>query len=170
MQLHALKREQRVERPLARVFPFFERPENLALITPPRLGFHLLTPSPVVMEQGRIIDYTIRVMGARLRWRSLISTYRAPHCFVDEQLVGPYSFWHHTHTFEEAGVGTLLRDEVRYALPVLLPGPLAAAIHRWQVRPLLEQIFDYRQQQFQRLFGGGAAPGLVPGNPPAVES
>ena len=68
------------------MFTFFARPEILALITPPSLDFHLLTPSPIVMEHGSIIDY--------LRWRSLISTYRAPHRFVDERLLGPYSFWH----------------------------------------------------------------------------
>ena len=71
MELYTLAREQWVERPLSRVFPFFERPENLALITPPGLGFRLLTPSPVRMEQGRIIDYTIRVLGLPVRWRSL---------------------------------------------------------------------------------------------------
>lgn len=169
MQLHVLEREQWVDRPLARVFPFFEKPENLALITPPSLGFRLLTPSPVNMEQGRIIDYTIRVMGARVRWRSLISTYQPPHCFVDEQLLGPYSFWHHTHRFEQAGGGTRLVDEVRYALPALLPGPLAAAVHGWQVRPMLERIFDFRQQQFQRLFGGSAATGAAPQTPLATE-
>jgi len=157
LTIFELKREQWVDRPLARVFPFFEKPENLALVTPPSLGFRLLTPSPVPMEQGRIIDYTIRVMGARVRWRSLISTYRPPFHFVDEQLMGPYSFWHHSHRFEDAGSGTRLLDEVRYAMPSYLPGPLSAALHRWQLRPRLEQIFDYRQRQFQRLFGGPAS-------------
>lgn len=152
--IYKLTREQWVKRPLERVFPFFEKPENLALITPASLGFRLLTPSPVVMERGRIIDYTIRLMGVRVRWRSLISSYQPPYHFVDEQLMGPYSFWHHSHDFEESGGGTRLRDEVRYALPAVLPGPLAAALHRWQIQPRLEQIFDYRQQQFQRLFGG----------------
>ncbi len=154
LKVHTLTQEQWVDRPLERVFPFFERPENLALITPPRLGFRLLTPSPVPMEQGRIIDYTIRVLGVRVRWRSLISTYRPPHLFVDEQLIGPYSFWHHTHRFESEGRGTRLLDEVRYALPAYLPGPLASAVHHWHVRPNVEAIFDYRENQFRRLFGG----------------
>lgn len=157
MKLYSLDREQRVDEPLEQVFAFCARPENLALITPQSLDFHLLTPSPIVMEQGRIIDYTIRVLGVRLRWRSLISTYRAPHCFVDEQLRGPYSFWHHTHRFIGEGPGTRLIDEVRYALPTFLPKPLAAAVHRWHVQPALKYIFDYRREQIARLFGPEAS-------------
>lgn len=149
-----LVREQRVDRPLERVFPFFERPENLALITPPSLGFRLLTPLPVEMEQGRLIDYKIRVLGLRIRWRSLISTYQPPHCFVDEQVIGPYARWHHTHRFENTGSGTRLIDEVHYALPSVLPDTLAMAIQRWYLQPELQRIFDFRRDQFHRLFGG----------------
>ncbi len=97
-----------------------------------------------------------------MRWRSLISNYDPPHCFVDEQLLGPYSFWHHTHRFEPSGNGTRLLDEVRYALPALLPVPMADAIQRWQVGPLLTQIFDYRQCQFERLFGGPSPQARAP--------
>lgn len=162
LPIYTLCREQWVARPLPRVFPFFAQPENLALITPPSLDFNLLTPSPVLMEQGRVIDYTIRVLGVRVRWRSLISTYQPPYCFVDEQLLGPYSFWHHTHRFAAEGTGTRLYDEVRYALPAWLPQPLADALHRWHVQPTLRQIFDFRRQQFQRLFGAPVAGAQAP--------
>ncbi len=158
LRVYELNQEQCVDRPLERVFAFFERPENLALITPPSLDFQLLTPSPVAMEQGRIIDYTIRVLGMQVRWRSLISTYRPPQCFVNEQLLGPYSFWHHTHRFAAEGTGTRLIDEVRYALPAFLPRPLAAAVHRWHVQATLQHIFDYRREQIRRLFGGATPP------------
>ena len=131
--VYILTREQWVDRPLERVFPFCERPENLALITPARLRFRLLTPTPVTMEQGRIIDYTIRVLG--------------------EQLQGPYSFWHHTHRFETVGTATHLIDEVRYALPGMLPAPLASALHAGYVKPNLQQIFEYRRTQFEKFFG-----------------
>ena len=138
--LRYLRREQWVDRPLERIFPFFENPANLALITPRSLDIRLLTPAPVTMEQGRIIDYTIRVLGVRVRWRSIISTYRPPDLFVDEQLFGP--------------AGTRLIDEVRYALPILLPRPLAEAAHGWHVEPTLRRIFEFRRDRFQHLFGG----------------
>jgi ligand-binding SRPBCC domain-containing protein len=153
MRVYTLQREQRVPRALERVFPFFSQPENLALITLPSLGFRLLTPRPVTMEKGRTIDYTIRVVGLPIRWRTLISRYDPPWCFVDEQLCGPYSFWHHTHRFRQDKVGTVLYDEVRYALPVALPSPLRDLLHSLYVRPALEHIFDYRQAVFASLFG-----------------
>ena len=154
MRCYTLQREQWVASPLQRIFPFFAQPENLALITPPSLDFRLLTPLPVDMEKGRMIDYTIRIMGLPVRWRTLITTYDPPRCFVDEQISGPYSFWHHTHRFESRDGGTLLYDEVRYVLPVALIGPFRGLIHRLYVRPSLEHIFNYREQVFARLFGG----------------
>ena len=108
LSVHTLERAQWLDRPPEEVFRFFERPENLAQVTPSSLDFRLLTPSPVPMGQGRIIDYTIRVAGVRVRWRTLVSTYDPPFCFVDEQLSGPYSFWHHTHRFEPRAGGTLM--------------------------------------------------------------
>lgn len=167
MRVYRLRRSQWVARPLQRVFPFFAQPENLALITPPALGFRLLTPQPVRMQQGCHIDYTLRTMGLPTRWRSLISHYEPPRCFVDEQLAGPYSFWHHTHRFSERHGGTLLEDEVRYALPVLLPWPVRDIVHALYVRPTLERIFDYRERVFARLFGGGG-PATAAAAPAAV--
>jgi len=153
MRVYTLQREQWVAEPLERIFPFFSQPENLALITPPSLGFRLLTPRPVNMEKGRIIDYTIRLLGLRVRWRTLITRYDPPRCFVDEQLSGPYSFWHHTHRFEHNNGGTLLNDEVHYALPMVLVGPARDLVHALYVRPVLVRIFDHRQQVFASLFG-----------------
>lgn len=109
------------------------------------------------MERGQIIDYTITLVGIRVRWRTMITTYEPPFCFVDEQMKGPYSFWLHRHTFESVSGGTLIRDSVRYALPLFIPGPLAALLHAGYVRPELERIFDFRRQTIQRVFGDGAA-------------
>ena len=153
MHTYTLQREQWVERPLQRVFPFFARPENLALITPPGYDFRLLTHRPVKMEQVRIIDNTIPIFTMPVRWRTLITRYDPPWCFVDEQISGPYSFWHHTHTFSEHNGGTLLEDSVRYALPMLLAGPARGIAHALYVRPMLERIFDYRREVFDDLFG-----------------
>jgi len=123
MRCYTLLREQWVASPLQRTFPFFAEPGNLALITPPSLDFRLLTPPPVHMEKGHIIDYTIRLMGLPVRLRTLITTYQPPRCFVDELMNVPYSFWHHTHRFEPRDGCTPLYDEVRYALPMALIGP-----------------------------------------------
>jgi ligand-binding SRPBCC domain-containing protein len=146
---HKLHREQYVGRPLPEVFQFFERPENLALLTPPSLGFRMLTPSPILMRKGTVIDYSIRVMGVRMKWQTLISAYAPLSAFSDEQVRGPYAFWHHTHAFVESDGGTLLTDEVQYALPFGVLGRIGQSLI---VQRQLEQIFSYRAQAIERIF------------------
>lgn len=141
MKMYTLNREQRIARPLNDVFAFFERPENLATITPPWLSFRIITPGPIEMAPGAVIDYTVRAFGIRHRWTTLIAVYDPPYRFIDVQLRGPYSFWHHTHTFEEIPGGTMIRDEVRYILPFGIVGRMA---HGAVVKRRLKRIFDYR--------------------------
>ena len=92
MKVYELNVTHQIDAPLDKVFDFFSKPEkNLSEITPAKLGFNILTPSPIKMEKGTLIDYTIKLMGIPLRWRSLITDYDPPKKFVDEQLKGPYS-------------------------------------------------------------------------------
>ena len=68
--------------------------------------------------------------------------------FVDAQLSGPYALWHHTHEFAADGHdGTVMRDVVRYALPLW---PLGELAHALVVRRDLERIFDYRRAEVAR--------------------
>jgi ligand-binding SRPBCC domain-containing protein len=133
---------------LARVFEFFESPENLERITPGTVGFNILTPKPIRMQAGTVLDYTIRLIGLPVRWTTLISEYDPPRRFADVALKGPYSFWHHTHTFEEAGDATVMTDQIRYALPF---GWLGRLVHALWVRRRLDEIFDYRAQVIQGM-------------------
>lgn len=153
VKVHLLQRRQVVDRPLDSVFEFFSRPENLARLTPETLGFRILTPSPIVMKEGTLIDYTIRVLGVPVRWRTLITSYDPPHIFVDEQLKGPYAFWHHRHAFRSVEGGTEITDEVHYAVPGGFLAPLAHAV---LVRPQLQKIFAFRQETIQSVFTGGS--------------
>jgi len=149
--MHRLYCTQRVERPIEEVFAFFERPENLDSITPPELNFRILTPSPITMEKGTLIDYTVRITGIPLRWTTYIARYEPPHCFVDVQVRGPYSFWHHTHTFRAVSDhATLIEDEVLYLLPY---GIVGRAVHALWVRRQLERIFAYRARRYHELLG-----------------
>lgn len=149
MRIFQLRREQIIPQPLVHVFAFFERPENLARITPPWLDFRILTPSPILMKRGTTIEYSIRVLGVKARWTSRITMYEPPHAFVDEQIEGPYSFWHHTHRFLEDASGTKVIDDVRYALPL---GVLGVFVHRLMVKRQLEAIFTYRASVLAQLF------------------
>lgn len=162
MKIHMLKQEQRIEAPLEQVFPFFSRPENLERLTPRALGFQVLTPSPIPMHVGAIIDYVVSLNGLPMRWTTAISEYDPPFRFVDVQLKGPYSFWHHTHTFEDLGEATLVRDEVHYALPA---GPLGEIAHALMVRRQLNGIFDYRRS-FLAGISDWSALGAAPAGAP----
>jgi hypothetical protein len=93
------------------------------------------------MKEGTLIDYTIRVLGLPVRWTTLITRYDPPHSFVDQQLRGPYSFWHHTHSFRPVDGGTEMKDSVLYLLPF---GPLGRLAHVLAVRRQLRRIFDHR--------------------------
>ncbi len=151
MTPHLLTSEQFVPRPRDEVFAFFAKPENLGTITPPWLDFRILTPSPVPMERGALIDYVIRVGPAPTRWRTLITRHEPPHAFVDEQLQGPYSFWHHTHTFEETDGGTIIGDRILYVLPF---GVLGVIVERLFIRRQLQAIFAHRRRVIAERFGG----------------
>ena len=109
---YVLEMVQEVPRALAEVFPFFAAPENLEAITPPWLRFRILTPSPIPMREGALIDYRISLRGIPLRWRTRIDAYEPPRMFIDRQIRGPYLLWEHTHLFEEVADGRGVRTRM----------------------------------------------------------
>ena len=156
MTVHVLERSQHVPRPRPEVFAFFADAHNLERITPPTLHFRILTPAPIALGQGTIIDYRLSLLGVPFGWRTLIEAYQPCHRFVDLQLRGPYRLWRHTHSFEDAAGGTLMRDRVEYQLPL---GPLGALAHAALVRRQLRQIFDHRRRAIAAIFPPPGAAG-----------
>lgn len=149
MPSYTLDQVQLVRKPLADVFAFFADPSNLQLLTPPILNFRILTPAPIEMRDGALIDYRISVRGLPMRWQSRIEAYEPMRSFVDVQLRGPYQSWRHTHSFEARPEGTEVRDHIEYSLPL---GPLGAVAHALFVRRDLETIFAFRRETIERLF------------------
>ncbi len=149
MRIHRLQREQYVARSLDTVFSFFAEADNLERITPPWLRFSLTSAEPVKMEFGARIDYRLRVHRIPIRWTSRIEEWEPGRSFVDRQIRGPYGLWHHRHSFTARGEGTVVCDEVDYAMPF---GRLGELAHPLLVRRDLERIFDYRHEAVERLF------------------
>ena len=148
-QTYQLKASMWVNLPLEETYSFFDKAENLQKITPEHLSFKILTPAPITMQTGTIIDYLTTIAGIPMRWTSSIQEYDAPHSFIDTQLKGPYSFWHHEHRFEAHEGGTLITDTVHYLLPMGIFGRIAHALF---VKKQLHTIFDYRNKKVCELF------------------
>ena len=143
-----LMREQYLRAPLDEVFPFFADAHNLEAITPAVLRFNVLTPKPIEMGVGARIEYKLSLRGFPMKWRTQIVAWEPGVRFVDLQVKGPYRLWHHEHTFQQVGDGTLCRDIVHYSH---WGTPLG---ERLLVRPDIEGIFDYRYAEMAKLFGG----------------
>jgi len=138
------------------VFPFFADPLNLDQLTPPWLRFRILTPAPIAMDVGSLIDYRLRLHGLPIRWRTEITVFEPPYRFVDRQVRGPYREWIHEHVFEEVDGHTVIIDNVRYSVP---GGRL---VHELVVKRDLQKIFDYRHGRIAERF---PAPIPAPSNP-----
>lgn len=152
MKVHKINTSVRVPLHIDEVFPFFYDVLNLQRITPPELDFGILTPQPIKIELGTIVDYRMKLFGVPFKWRSVISVWEPPRRFVDEQVSGPYRLWKHTHNFYPDGEGTIVEDDVSYRLPLWPLGEIAYPL----VMAQLKRIFSYRQGIILETMGGGA--------------
>jgi ligand-binding SRPBCC domain-containing protein len=144
MRIFTLEREQLLPGRPEEVFPFFADARNLEAITPPLLGFEVVTPGEIPMRVGTLIQYRLTLRGVGVNWLTSIQEWDPPWRFVDMQVRGPYALWHHTHEFAVAGGGkdTIMRDTVRYAIGF---GPLGAVAARAFVHRDVASIFDFRR-------------------------
>jgi ligand-binding SRPBCC domain-containing protein len=147
VKLREYRTELWLPQPPEEIFPFFANASNLNELTPPWLKFRILTPEPIRMQEGTLIDYALKIRGWPVRWRTRINVWEPPHRFVDEQLRGPYRRWIHEHVFEAREGGTAVLDLVRYAVP------FDWAVHRLLVAPDIRQIFEFRAQALLKRFG-----------------
>ena len=145
-----LLREQWVPKPPEEVWEFFGSETNLEVLTPAFMNFRVLEKSSDKLQKGTLLDYRLKVHGVPIRWRTEITEWSPPRFFADNQKRGPYRLWHHTHTFEPLGTGTLIRDRVVYELPLKWFGSFAGS---WMVKRDLKEIFDFRQKVIGEKYG-----------------
>lgn len=151
MTLHTLERTQLLPTDLETAWAFFSDPRNLPRITPPWLGFSVVSPLPERMHAGMIARYTVQPFPlTTVTWITEITHVAEPHFFVDEQRFGPYRFWHHQHHFRETTGGIEMRDLVSYIIPFGPVGHLASPL----VRRKLRDIFDFRYATLEKMRWG----------------
>lgn len=158
MSIHTLHVRQTIRATLDQAWDFFSNPRNLALITPPDMGFEVRTPDlPSRIHAGMMIAYRVRpLFGLPVTWLTEITQVRDGEYFVDEQRVGPYAVWHHEHHFHALDGGRVeIEDRVTYRLPFQPFGELA---HGLLVKPQLDKIFAFRERAVRERFGEGSVP------------
>ncbi|MCJ8276869.1 MAG: DUF1731 domain-containing protein [Bdellovibrionales bacterium] len=141
--------EQWIPQTKEEVFPFFADAKNLEKITPEILHFKVLNSSTETVQNNTEINYKLKINGVPVRWKTLIIDWNPPHQFVDNQEKGPYKKWHHTHTFEELGGGTLMTDQVDFIIPL---GLLGYGMTSWKVEADVQNIFNYRREVIHEIY------------------
>jgi ligand-binding SRPBCC domain-containing protein len=149
MKPHILEKKTIIERPIDEVFNFFSDAYNLNKITPDSLNFKIITPFPIHMHVGTLIDYEIKMLGIPFNWKTKITAWEPGKKFVDEQLSGPYKLWIHEHLFEDFGNKTLMTDTVKYQSP---GGIFEFIPHHLFVKLKVEEIFNYREKTILEYF------------------
>ena len=154
MAIHTLHRTAVLQTTLENAWTFFTDPRNLTRITPPGLGFQIVTDVPERIYAGLMIEYRVRpLLGIPLTWLTEITHVSDGEYFVDEQRRGPYTLWHHEHWFRALPDGRVeMEDRVTYAPPL---GPLGTLVHPLLIRPQLEKIFTHREKLMADLFPRG---------------
>ncbi len=151
MKRFIFERTQLMPIPLEQAWAFFSNPVNLAKITPASLDFNIVSKVPEHIYNDLKIEYTVKpLLGIPMTWISLIKDVDSPYQFVDEQLKGPYAYWHHVHIFSKVEGGTMARDIVTYSVPF---GIFSTFIQASIVAPKLNEIFEFRRQTIEKLFG-----------------
>jgi len=150
--LHTIERKQLIKSDLPTVWQFMSSPHNLAIITPPYMGFDILSDKESIkkMYSGQIIEYYVSpIFGIKTHWVTEITHVEHLQYFVDEQRFGPYSFWHHKHFLKEVAGGVEVTDIVHYKAPFGVFGKIANYLF---LKKMLQEIFDFRHQKLEEIF------------------
>ena len=152
MSTHSFQTRQILPISLEKAWDYFSNPANLQAITPPDMGFTIVSKyHGPRMYAGQLIEYKVSpLLGIPMYWMTEITQVSEGRYFVDEQRFGPYSLWHHQHHFTPVSGGVEMVDIVHYRIPL---GPLGDLANLLFVQKKLKTIFDYRATKIELLFG-----------------
>jgi ligand-binding SRPBCC domain-containing protein len=149
--IHEYEVEQKLPISLEMAWDFFSSPKNLSTITPPEMEFRILTENlKDEIHEGMEIDYKVRpLLRIPMKWKTRICKIEDKKTFTDIQLKGPYTIWEHTHHFQTCEDGILMRDYIRYKIPMGIIGHWMNSLF---IRKKIKSIFDFRKETLEKLF------------------
>lgn len=151
MKVHSLSQEQTIPISIEEAWRFFSSPRNLEAMTPPKMGFKIVSLPSETLYEGEIIQYSVKAFpGIWIPWVSEIKSLKKGESFVDDQISGPFKFWHHRHSFEETECGTVVQDLIHYSVGFGIFGELARAL---VVKNQLARMFEHRREVLEEKFG-----------------
>ena len=151
MKVHSLSQEQKIPVPIDQAWEFFSSPRNLEAMTPPKMGFRIVSLPSEILYEGEIIEYSVKVLpGVWIPWVSEIKALKMGESFVDDQISGPFKFWHHRHSFEETTGGTVVKDLIHYSVGFSFFGEIARVL---VVKNQLAKMFEHRRLVLNEKFG-----------------
>ncbi len=134
------------------VFSFHESPDALQQLIPPWENMKLVESAGSLQPGSRVV-LRGRLGVIPIQWIAIHTEYDPPRLFADRQESGPFAYWYHRHRFLDDGQGgTLLSDEVEYAVPL---GVIGQWLGGWLIRRKLEAMFAYRHQKTRSLIESG---------------
>jgi ligand-binding SRPBCC domain-containing protein len=149
--MYILHKKQNIPITLDQAWEFLSNPKNLSILTPKEMNMTIVSGADRPMYSGQVIQYSVTpVAGIKTKWISEITHFVEGKYFVDLQLYGPYSFWHHQHFIHEIDGGVQMEDIIHYKVPL---GILGRMVHPFLVKPKLEKVFEYRKERLTELFG-----------------
>lgn len=150
MKVHSVKRTQWLPITVAEAWDFFSSPRNLEKMTPPKMGFKIVSLPSEKLYEGEIIEYRVKMFpGIWIPWISEIKAVNEGESFIDDQISGPFKFWHHRHFFQEKDGGTLVGDHIHYSLGF---GPFGEFARQLVVKKQLAEMFAFRCKTLKELF------------------
>lgn len=150
MKVHSLSQTQWLPISIREAWEFISSPRNLEKMTPPGMGFKIVSLPSETLYEGEIVEYRVKVLpGVWIPWVSEIKALREGESFVDDQISGPFKFWHHRHFLEEKDGGTVLGDLIHYSVGF---GPFGEIARHLVVKNQLEEMFEFRRVTLEKLF------------------
>ncbi|MBF0585348.1 SRPBCC family protein [Prosthecochloris sp. N3] len=152
MRTQTLTYTQVIPAEIDEVWSFFANPLNLERITPPDIHFTITTPvRGEELHEGMKISYMLSpILSLPLRWVTGITRVEKPERFEDEQVEGPYEYWHHRHEFTPVENGVMMTDTIEYRIPY---GPFGELLDVLFINRRLDEVFRYRQKKVEEIFG-----------------